>query len=133
MKTVFLDSVGLVAMWEKKDQWHLAAMQAMTTLTQPPFRLVTTSYVLLECGNAASRRPYRDEIARLYRLMLSDGRLIIPTAADADEAWGNYSRQPPGSAGIVDHVSFVVMRRLGVTDVFTNDRHFHAAGFNPLF
>ena len=36
-------------------------------------------------------------------------------------------------AGIVDHVSFVVMRRLGISDAFTNDRHFKAAGFNTLF
>lgn len=33
----------------------------------------------------------------------------------------------------VDNVSFVVMRRLGITDAFTNDRHFKAAGFNTLF
>lgn len=38
-----------------------------------------------------------------------------------------------GSAGIVDHVSFSVMRRLGITEAFTNDRHFAAAGFITLF
>ena len=37
------------------------------------------------------------------------------------------------SAGIVDQVSFAVMRRLGITDAFTNDRHFKAAGFRALF
>lgn len=36
-------------------------------------------------------------------------------------------------AGIVDHVSFLVMRRLGITEAFTNDRHFSAAGFITLF
>ena len=35
--------------------------------------------------------------------------------------------------GIVDHVSFVVMRRLGLTQAFTNDAHFRAAGFEVLF
>jgi predicted nucleic acid-binding protein len=38
-----------------------------------------------------------------------------------------------GEAGIVDHLSFAIMRRLGITDAFTNDRHFAAAGFNILF
>jgi len=33
----------------------------------------------------------------------------------------------------VHHVSFAVMRRLGIIDAFTNDRHFRAAGFNTLF
>jgi predicted nucleic acid-binding protein len=30
-------------------------------------------------------------------------------------------------------VSFSVMRRLGLTRAFTNDRHFAAAGFEALF
>jgi predicted nucleic acid-binding protein len=33
----------------------------------------------------------------------------------------------------VDHVSFAVMRRLGISKAFTNDRHFKAAGFEPMF
>jgi uncharacterized protein len=35
--------------------------------------------------------------------------------------------------GIVDCISFVIMRRLGLTEVFSNDQHFAAAGFTPLF
>ena len=29
--------------------------------------------------------------------------------------------------------SFLVMRRLGITEAFTNDKHFRAAGFTVLF
>ena len=36
-------------------------------------------------------------------------------------------------AGLVDQLSFAVMRRLDLDDVFTNDRHFSAAGFRVLF
>lgn len=36
-------------------------------------------------------------------------------------------------AGIVDHVSFVLMRRLGITEAFTHNGHFTAAGFTTLF
>jgi len=42
-------------------------------------------------------------------------------------------RAEAGDAGIVDCVSFTVMRRLGLTEAFTNDRHFQAAGFTTLF
>jgi len=45
----------------------------------------------------------------------------------------NYSRREAANAGIVDHVSFVVMRRIGITEAFTNDHHFKAAGFTTLF
>src|SRR5260370_1456366 len=38
-----------------------------------------------------------------------------------------------GGAGIVDQISFVVMRRLSIARAFTNDEHFRAAGFETLF
>ena len=65
--------------------------------------------------------------------MQAGGRLINPTDQDWEAAWTAYTSGAAADAGIVDHVSFVVMRRLGITDAFTNDRHFKAAGFNTLF
>jgi predicted nucleic acid-binding protein len=65
--------------------------------------------------------------------METAGLAIVPTDDDWREAWGAYARGQASDAGIVDHVSFVVMRRLAITDAFTNDRHFKAAGFNTLY
>ncbi len=45
----------------------------------------------------------------------------------------NRERSKAWQAGIVDQVSFIVMRRWGITEAFTNDRHFQAAGFRALF
>ncbi|NUQ62185.1 MAG: hypothetical protein HUU20_06840 [Pirellulales bacterium] len=59
--------------------------------------------------------------------------MIDLTPEEAEEAWAAYGRGEAGEAGIVDHISFVVMRRLGLTHAFTNDRHFQAAGFVVLF
>ena len=39
----------------------------------------------------------------------------------------------PVKRGFVDLISFHVMRRLGLAEAFTNDRHFQAAGFVTLF
>jgi predicted nucleic acid-binding protein len=61
------------------------------------------------------------------------GWLVSPTDEDWDRAWAAYRRDKAGGAGIVDHVSFEVMRRLGVNHAFTNDQHFRAAGFETLF
>jgi predicted nucleic acid-binding protein len=94
---------------------------------------VTTSFILLECGNEAARRPYRGQVIALRHLLLARGNLIEPTSGDIDQAWADYARGLAGAAGIVDHVSFVVRRRLGLTEAFTNDRHFQAAGFTILF
>jgi uncharacterized protein len=130
---VFLDTVGLLALWDRSDQWHADAERAFAGLSKEGASLITTAYVLLECGNSASRRPYRAE-ADALREQLEAGELLIwPTAEDWRTAWAAYRRGEADQAGVVDHVSFVVMRRLGLTRAFTNDRHFRAAGFLPLF
>lgn len=89
MTPVFLDTVGLVAIWNHSDQWHAAAMAIFTGLIQRQVPLL--------------------------------------------QAWDDYARGLAGSAGIVDHVSFTLMRRLGITEAFTHNGHFVAAGFTTLF
>lgn len=88
---------------------------------------------MLECGNAAARKPFRDAVDRLCVKLEAADQLIFPTQADWLAAWSAYRKGEAGSAGIVDQVSFIVMRRLGMTRAFTNDRHFQAAGFEILF
>jgi hypothetical protein len=131
--TVFLDTVGLLAVWDESDQWHPEAHACLAGLLAARADLVTTSFVLLECGNAAARRPYRSAVSRLRQQMELGNRLIAPTDGDWQSAWAAYEREETGGAGIVDHVSFAVMRRLGVSKAFTNDRHFRGAGFETLF
>jgi len=133
MRTVFLDTVGLIALWNKNDQWHTAAMAVFQTLTPGTVRLVTTSYVLLECANDAARRPYRGEVVRLRDDLAVAGDLFEPTVLELDEAWSEYARGAVGSAGVVDLIFFAVMRRCGLREAFANDKHFTAAGFDVLF
>ena len=133
MSAVFVDSVGLLALWNSSDQWHGAAKNAFARINDGRTRLLTTAFVLLECGNAASRTPFRHD-AYLAQEQFENARALIwPTESDWNLAWQNYQRGEADAAGIVDHVSFVVMRRLGVVKAFTNDRHFRAAGFETLF
>jgi predicted nucleic acid-binding protein len=100
---------------------------------RPGTRFVTTAQVILECGNAATRRPYRADVCALRERMVRHGELIEPSASEIEHAWAAYRREGAEGASIVDHISFVIMRRLGIADAFTYDRHFAAAGFNTLF
>jgi predicted nucleic acid-binding protein len=133
MSGVFVDTVGLLALWNESDQWHATARLAFEEIAERETELLTTSFVLLECGNAAARKPYRDEASRIRDKFEDAGTLIWPTDADWQSAWNAYDRGEADAAGIVDHVSFVVMRRLGLSRAFTNDKHFRAAGFEALF
>ena len=133
MTPVFLDTVGLLALWDEADQWHAAASKAQEALDAIGARLFTSHYVLLECGNAAARKPYRDKVDELRQAMAAVGQLIATTDSDRHEAWQAYRDNHYVEAGIVDHFSFCVMRRLGIQKALTNDRHFEAAGFEILF
>jgi uncharacterized protein len=133
LKPVFLDTVGILAMLDRDDQWHSVAAPVYESLVRSGRPMVTTPLVFYECGNAASRGLGRPKVDALRRLMASEGQVIEPTAEEVEAAWSDYVRGLAGEAGIVDHVSFAVMRRLGLTDAFTNDKHFAAAGFTTLF
>ena len=133
MKPVFLDTVGLIAVWDEDDQWHTPAARAFAQLVREKTVMVTTPYVLAECGNAASRRPYRADVVELRANLERRKQVLFPTDDDWQEAWRRYAADGIGGPGIVDHLSFLVMRRYGLAGVFTNDRHFRAAGFELLF
>lgn len=133
MTEVFMDTVGMIAVWNSSNQWHQAADAAYRGIVSRGQWLITTSLVLVECGNAATRRPYRQRVNVLRQTLRDEGVIIDPTDEETDEAWAAFDLGEAGQAGIIDHVSFVVMMRLGLTDAFTNHRHFQAAGFTPLF
>jgi predicted nucleic acid-binding protein len=133
VRSIFLDTVGLIALWDEADQWHGAAQRAFAELQPAGFRGFTTEAVLLECGNAAARRPYRSEVVELRSQLAAQGLLVSPTDDDVHAAWNEYRQGRPSDPGIVDCISFAVMRRLGLAEVFSNDQHFTAAGFTTLF
>jgi len=133
MMPAFLDSVGLLAIWDEDDQWHEAAARAFAGLGRERALLYTTTFVLAECGNTADRYSHRLEPDLIRARLAARGTLIFPNDEDWETAWTSYRRGDAGKAGIVDQISFAVMRRLGIPRAFTNDKHFRAAGLEPLF
>jgi predicted nucleic acid-binding protein len=133
LNAVFLDTVGVLALLDVRDQWHAAAEAAWAKVLADETDFLTTSLVLVECANAAARRPYRAAVVELRESLTAAGSVIDPSGAEWEQAWRNYASGDAGSAGVVDHLSFLVMRRYGVARAFTNDRHFLAAGIEVLF
>jgi predicted nucleic acid-binding protein len=112
MTTVFLDTVGLISIWDTASQWHAAASSAYERLLRIGAQLTTTSFVLLECGNAAARQPFLRDVNELRKQLDAAQQLVYPSERDWEMAWFAFERGEAGDAGIVDQVSFVVMRRL---------------------
>lgn len=130
---MFLDTVGLIAQWDTGDQWHALAEVAYKQLVAQRKSVVTTTFILLECGNMAARRTFLSDVGALRQAIELRNELIVPTDDDWRAAWAVYDRGEAAQAGIVDHIFFIVMRRWGITEAFTNDQHFQAAGFVNQF
>jgi uncharacterized protein len=133
MSGVFLDTVGMVALWNRSDQWHDSASQAHCVLDPRGTPFYSTTLVLAECANTAARTPFRSDVDDLRQRLEARGTLVWPTAEDWHEAWAAYREGRFDQAGLVDQVSFLVVRRMNITRAFTNDRHFREAGFETLF
>lgn len=133
MTPIFLDTVGLLALWDADDQWHGQADTAFSGLLKHKSTFITTTFVLLECGNAAARRSFRNDVVDLWHLLEAREELIRPSEDDWREGWQAFQQAGAAGAGIVDCISFAVMHRLDVKEAFSNDRHFSAAGFRTLF
>ena len=132
MNGVLLDSSGLIALWNRRDQWHSAAARVFNGL-EPGVAFVTTTYIIAECANAFARSDLRHRLVVLADGLNAKRMLVFPTDADWNEAWAEFTRDHPGSPSLTDQLSFAVMRRMGLRRAFTNDRHFDEAGFEALF
>jgi len=93
VKKIFLDTVGLLAVREKSDQWHEAEILAMREFAHPGTCTWTSDSVLLECGNAVARKPYRDEFVTMRRDFIELRTLVTPTDAEIEQAWEAYERR----------------------------------------
>jgi predicted nucleic acid-binding protein len=96
-------------------------------------QIVTTAGVILEIGNS---------LARSHRLKALDLIEILLSRKSCSIEWVNesllldaidlYERHHDKSWGMVDCLSFVVMRRRRIREALTNDQHFEQAGFVAL-
>ena len=82
MSVVFLDTVGLIAKWDTSDQWHALAEAAYQQIVAQRKSVLTTTFILLECGNTAARRAFRSDVCALRQALELRNELIASTADD---------------------------------------------------
>jgi predicted nucleic acid-binding protein len=124
---IFVDTSALFATLDAADPNHGDAAEA---LRQMPLsdELVTHNYVHLEADALVRRRLGRDAAADLADRLLP-GVTTIWVDEATHRAAAEALRADGGQGSLVDHVSFVVMRREGITRALAFDRDFEANGF----
>jgi predicted nucleic acid-binding protein len=134
MTPVFLDASGLIALVNKSDRWHAAAVDLWADLISSRVLLVTTSLVLIELGDGLSQVQLRSlAVATRQRLLRFSLCEVVGTTGELEsEGWKLFASRSDKSWGVTDCISMLVARQRGVTRVFSADRHFAQAGFELL-
>jgi predicted nucleic acid-binding protein len=131
---VFLDAAYAIALAAPADQLHTRAIALAEILEANQTRLVTTQAVLLEIGNALSKRRYRVSGVQLLSSLEADP-LVEIVALSSDlyaKAFTLYRERPDKEWGLIDCVSFIVMHTRDIAEALTADEHFEQAGFQAL-
>ncbi len=128
---IFVDTLFVVAAINRRDQYHEQARKIARQTAGYP--LLTTDAVLLEVGNALARTHKSEAVGVIERFLTSEDMEVVHlTQSLFEQAFGIYKAYQDKAWGLVDCISFVVMREAGVTAVLTFDRHFEQAGFQVL-
>jgi predicted nucleic acid-binding protein len=95
--------------------------------------LLTTSAVLLEIGNALAK-DFRAEALSIIKVLSHSSRVeVIEIDSDLmEKGLAVYEKYSDKRWGLVDCISFVVMRETNITQVLTFDKDFEQAGFTVL-
>jgi uncharacterized protein len=134
MAEVFLDTSFTIALSSSSDQNYLRAVKLATQIKANKTRLLTTQAILLEIGNALSKQRYRVEAIQLLEALRNDPSIEIIQLTNQlfTSALDLFKERRDKEWGLVDCVSFVVMRDRGITEALTTDAHFQQAGFRAL-
>jgi len=127
--SVFADTSALYAVIDRSDASHSRAAAAWTRLLSEDGPLVTHNYVLAETQALLQRRigvgaalTFETAIRPVLNVHWVDAELHASAVA---AVLGARSRK----VSLVDHVSFELMRREGVSAAFTFDDGYRRMGF----
>ncbi len=128
---VFVDTLFIVAVINKQDQYHQKALELGRNFDN--FYLVTSDAILLEVGNALSSKYKNEAVAIIDTFLNSEEIEVIRLNPNLfAEALNLYRQYQDKSWGLVDCISFVIMKQLKINQALTFDKHFIQAGFQAL-
>jgi uncharacterized protein len=135
MTAVFADTFYWIALADFTDSAHQRALALTAERAASP--IVTTDEVLAEYLTffSTAPEPLRREVAKSVRGILSNSaiRVIPQSRGSFISGLDLYAQRPDKSYSLTDCISMQTMRREGLTEVLTNDRHFEQEGFRALF
>jgi predicted nucleic acid-binding protein len=135
MKALFADTFYWIALTDPNDTAHQDALAMTAERAAAP--LITTDEVLSEylAFFASASTALRREASGIVRDLLESPAVRV--AAQSRESFLSglalYTARPDKGYSLTDCISMQTMRREGLSEALTNDRHFEQEGFRALF
>jgi predicted nucleic acid-binding protein len=131
---VLIDTWALIALINRAETLHAQAIAVSCRLRRQKRVRVVTEWTLTEFLGGSSKEPLRDfAVQMIDQLRLSPTVQIIPAdPADWQLGFDLYKSRTDKEWSMVDCSSIVLCQRLGITDVFSANRHFEQAGLQIL-
>ncbi|HYO23710.1 MAG TPA: PIN domain-containing protein [Lacipirellulaceae bacterium] len=125
---IFVDTSAWYARFAARDAGH---DQAVAFLAANRDSLYTTDYVLDESLTLFRARGFDQWACYLGRLLLTGqlATLVYISPEDVEAAWRLFDSHRDKQWSFTDCTSYVVMRRMGITEAFAMDDHFRQFGF----
>src|SRR5437667_256283 len=131
----FVDTSYLIALENGDDQYHEVASEHWSALAKSSSpSLVTSSYVFVEVVPLLNNHRLHKKAVEVGKNLLTS-RVFDVVHVHEDlfyEAWAHFQKHKDKTYSLTDCVSFVLMKRLGIAEALTFDKHFVQAGFTKL-
>jgi predicted nucleic acid-binding protein len=131
---IFIDAGAFLAKYLENDQYHPHAKPIWRQIEHGKEGFCTSNFVIDEVATILGRRAGSRLAVRNIRLIYESELIDIlrPVEAEEHEALDFFERYSDQRVSFTDCVSFALMKRRGISRVFSFDRHFDLPGFTRL-
>jgi predicted nucleic acid-binding protein len=135
MTAIFADTFYWIALADSTDSSHRRALEPTARFAD--VSIVTTDEVVVEYLTffaTANERMRRKALINAQRILEAPGIRGAPQSRDSLlSGMALYGGRPDKGYSLTDCISMQTMRKEGLTEILTNDRHFEQEGFRALF
>lgn len=131
-RRIFVDTGAYLVLFHKADQRHPQACDAWMELEKQQRIIYTTNHIVDELATLLARRTEYAFASRKIGQIYGSESVIIERSDEADErsALTLFQKYADQKVSFTDCLSFAVMQRLQIKQVFTFDGHFLLLGFD---
>lgn len=130
-RRIFVDTGAYLARFHSADQRYQQACKGWEQLQNQQRVVVTSHHVIDELATLLGRRTDYAFSARKISQIYASQLVLIERSSEVDEqmALAFFQKYADQKVSFTDCISFAMMKRLQINQVFTFDYHFALAGF----